>query len=838
MRPLVPTLLIAALPLVAEVRLPTSLRLAGPLNDTVSSLGDEISHYPFGPGFGGGAIHGWIAIDFSAPVGRVAKFRITWKSVGDEPVIAFQTGHYIKARAVGCLPSGVQLSKGELNLDTGAVSNLDVHAVFQNLLIDKTSRNNRFPLNSKASRFTVLFGDYPPIDFPFPLGFSDRPKTYTEGKFTTDSAGNITGFEFRGATFLPLAAVPKVALMATYSFGPKGDTVVPGADGCLPGTAPPDQCLSDDRYPDGLRLADNAYLSPILVMSTQELRDPGTPRPNPAARVNGEAVGAAAAAVGTRLYVAAGLDAAGRLSSTVTALDTARNQWSAQPDLPRRVWQACGAAAGTRFYVIGGRERTDGPAVNTVDVLDTAAGSWSVGPVMPVALAEAACVSAGGRIYVLGGRTTTGAPSARALVYEPASGWQALRDMPAPLAGSAAAASAADIYVVNGSQDGSTTTNRVFVLSLATGAWTETTPTNRAVYAASAAFLSGRLHLAGGRTGPAAVLDAGNVHYLTQAMQVLVGKTWYAGLEPPLTVAGIAGAAVGDTWYLVGGDTSVSPDTSAPTGAVQSYTPFDGWLISDTHPVYTSESVRNAVGLGGGPAALAPGALVSILGYNLSTVTQTAPPVTRSGNYLTTDLPLEVGGVRVTVDDRPAGVTSVSPDRIDFQVPFGIVAGRTPRLVKVQVTRNGAAAPAVSVPLVDSAPGLFVYTHGETRELTHLDGAGAIAWNSDGKLNFASQPARKGASVTLRATGLGDVDPRPEPLQRASRDTVATVVKTPEVLIDGRLAAIESARLLPGEAGVYEIRATVPRDARSGLRVNVQLRSGDILSNRGVLVIE
>jgi len=353
---------LAMLPLAAEVRLTASPRLASPINGSVSSLGDEISHYPFGPGFGGGAIHGWVALDFSPPNGRIAKFRFTWRAVGDEPLITFKTGHFIRARAAGCFNSGVQTSLGELNLDTCEISKLEVHAAFQNLFIDKTSRNNRFPLNSKGAKFTVLFGDYPPIDFPFTLPFSDRPKTYTEGKFTTDGLGNITGFEFRGATFIPLAAVTRVAL-PTYSFAPHGDTIAPGAGGCLTGTTPADQCLSDERYPNGLLLPENAYLSPILVVSSQELRYPEAARPSPPARLAGEAVGAAAAAVGARLWVAGGLGATGSPSAKVTALDPGRNQWTAERYLPRRVWQACGAASGNRFYVMGGRDSADGPAV-------------------------------------------------------------------------------------------------------------------------------------------------------------------------------------------------------------------------------------------------------------------------------------------------------------------------------------------------------------------------------------------------------------------------------------------------------------------------------------------
>jgi len=833
-----------SLPLAAEVRLPASLRLSGPLNDDISSLGDEISHYPFGPGFGAGAIHGWVAIDFSTPVDRVAKFRITWRVVGDEPIIAFQSGHFIKARAVGSFNSGVQESKGELSLDTGAISKLEVHAVFQNLLIDKTSRNNRFPLNSSGEKFTVLFGDYPPIDFPFALSFSDRPTTYTQGKFTTDGGGNITGFEFRGATFLPLAAVPKVALMPLYSFAPKGDTIIPGADGCLPGTTPPDQCVTDEKFPDGLLLPQNAYLSPILVISSQELRDPGPARPNPRARLSGESISAAAAPLAGRLWVAGGLDGTGNPSSLVTSYDPAANQWRAEIAEPRRVWQACGAVSGNNFFVAGGRELANGPPMNRVDILDTSIGTWH-SLTLPIGLAEPACASVNGRVYIMGGWTNTGIastpnlgqPTNKAFVWDGALSWQALPDMPIPLAGAAVAVNGSNIYVVNGTQDGSTATNRTLIYSTANGAWSEAPQTNRAVYGASATFLSGRLFLAGGRAAPNGLLDVGNVHYLTQAMQVLVGNTWYAGLEPLVTATGMASGIVGSTWYTVGGDTSINADAQAPSDLVQAFTVLDGWLVSDAHPVLLSESVRNYVGLGGGPKELAPGTLATILGYYLSTRTVAASAISWNGNYFTTDLPAELGGVQVTIDGQPAGIVSVAPGRVDFQVPFGIGAGPSPRPTKVQITRDGVAAPAVISQLVNAAPGLYIYSHGETRELTHLDGSGAIAYNSDGKLNFGGQPARRGTVITLRATGLGDVDNNPAPLQRTPGDIPATPLNIPEVLIDGHSASVQSVRLIPGEAGIYELRVLIPDDVRTGLRVNVQLRAGSILSNRAVLVI-
>jgi uncharacterized protein (TIGR03437 family) len=123
------------------------------------------------------------------------------------------------------------------------------------------------------------------------------------------------------------------------------------------------------------------------------------------------------------------------------------------------------------------------------------------------------------------------------------------------------------------------------------------------------------------------------------------------------------------------------------------------------------------------------------------------------------------------------------------------------------------------------------------RSVDILDEAAAIATNQNGTLNYPSQPAYRGETITLRVTGLGDVMPNPEPLQRGPREP-ATAALLPEVLIDGRPAEVLSALLVPGEAGLYDVRARIPPDARTGIRVPVQLRSGEVLSNRAVIVIE
>lgn len=830
--------LMAAPVFAAAVKLPASGLLSGPLDDAQSSLGDEINNYPFGAGSGAGPIHGWISVKFDPPSGSISHFTLKWLSVGDSPTIKFKNGAYVLGRAVANFPSADQASEGDLNLDTGEVTNLVVHAVFQNALIHRTARNNRFPLSSQGSKFTVLFGDYPPLVFPFPLGYDDRPATSLSAVFTTDSSGNITGIQVKGTTFIAITVVQKAALMPGYSFGPAGNTIIPGADGCENG----DQCGTDASLPDGIYAPYNAYLSPTVWMISSELKEynPAT-RLTPPAKPGGVAAGAAAAAIGTNMYVFGGFDGQTVLKQAAV-LDAVANKWSTLPEMPGPAWESCATVVAGRIYVIGGSNSPDESPTGAAYVFDPGTSTWTTLAPVPVPVRNAACANVSNRAALFGGWTKDAGPARFAWVFDAPSGqWVAQSPMPVPLAGAATAAAGTDLYFVSGTQDGSTTTTSVLVYSTTSGTWRDGPALLRGVYNASATYLAGRLMVTGGRTVPQGPIDVGQNLYQTQTMQVLPGgKVWYSGLPQPLPAAGMAGALIGDTWYLAGGDVTAGGATKVGTDVVQAYNPYNGWVVSDTHPVYTSETVRNAASLGVGTSLLSPGTQASILGNHLSDVTMNAPAVWFDGKYVTTDLPTTLGGVSVSVDGVSCGIVSVSPKRIDFQVPFSVRASATPRQATLAVTRQSSAfqATPVQVSIVDSAPGIFIYSHGETAAIAYLDKSGAVAYNQNGTLNFSSQPAHRGEIITVRATGLGDVQPRPDNLQRASRDNVAAVLKLPVVQIDGKPADVIGARLVPGEAGVYEIQVRVPSDSRTGVRVTVTAGSGDFTSNTAILTIQ
>jgi len=78
--------------------------------------------------------------------------------------------------------------------------------------------------------------------------------------------------------------------------------------------------------------------------------------------------------------------------------------------------------------------------------------------------------------------------------------------------------------------------------------------------------------------------------------------------------------------------------------------------------------------------------------------------------------------------------------------------------------------------VVPVAPGLYLYSFGETQEPVFLDRGPALACNDDGSLNFADQPATPGSKVVLYATGLAGADKEKLDVRVGSNNKKATVV--------------------------------------------------------------
>jgi uncharacterized protein (TIGR03437 family) len=233
-------------------------------------------------------------------------------------------------------------------------------------------------------------------------------------------------------------------------------------------------------------------------------------------------------------------------------------------------------------------------------------------------------------------------------------------------------------------------------------------------------------------------------------------------------------------------------------------------------PTYTAASVVNAATNQTGP--LAPFALVSIYGKELSFTTRAISPADISNGILPLAIP--GAGVQVTIDLVLAPLIFVSPTQINFLIPATIRPGRR----TLRVARSGLEGPAVQVDIAAAAPGLFT-----------SDGAAAIAVRADGSLVTAETPASPGDVVLLFATGLGATTPSFDALAVPDRAAVITRLSEFDVLLNGTPMAASNilyAGVTPGFAGLYQINLRLPEGTPPG--PEVQLRIGESTSPRGL----
>jgi uncharacterized protein (TIGR03437 family) len=198
---------------------------------------------------------------------------------------------------------------------------------------------------------------------------------------------------------------------------------------------------------------------------------------------------------------------------------------------------------------------------------------------------------------------------------------------------------------------------------------------------------------------------------------------------------------------------------------------------------------------------VAPGEFVSIFGSGLAT-----------GVFTPSSLPLltKLGGVSVTVNNRLAPLSYVSPTQINILMPIAT----SENFATFQVTNNGVVSNAVALYNRYAAPGIFTGSP---------SGIGlAAVLHADFSPVTQASPALAGETVLLYATGLGAVTPviadgvaaPSSPLSTVDRGGVA--VNLADQVGKGGLAAVAFSGLAPGFAGLYQINFKVPSGLTAG----------------------
>lgn len=217
----------------------------------------------------------------------------------------------------------------------------------------------------------------------------------------------------------------------------------------------------------------------------------------------------------------------------------------------------------------------------------------------------------------------------------------------------------------------------------------------------------------------------------------------------------------------------------------------------------------------------APGSVIAVFGSRLGPAQLTTAQLTADGQSLTTTL----AGTRVLVDGTPAPLIYSFESVVSAVVPYNAEGKRS---VRVTVEYADRRSLEYTMPVAPTAPGLF------TADASGR-GAGAIL-NQDLTLNTPSNPAERGSTIVIYATGEGVTNPPgidgklngPEPPQ-----PLAPVL----VSVGGAVAAVTYKGGVSGVTpGLLQINAVLSQATPVGSAVPVIVNIGGVASQNGVTV--
>ncbi len=215
------------------------------------------------------------------------------------------------------------------------------------------------------------------------------------------------------------------------------------------------------------------------------------------------------------------------------------------------------------------------------------------------------------------------------------------------------------------------------------------------------------------------------------------------------------------------------------------------------------------------------GKVVSITGVGLGPAEGVSGTLNSSGALDTT-----LAGTRALFDGIPAALLYAQYNQVNAVVPAAIVW---------TAPRDGFPRAGLTIEYLGNQSDTFpVYVLPAAPRVFTSDSSGwgqAAAWNEDGSLNSATNPAAKGSVVTLLATGEGATNPPRE-------DGVPAVEPLPRPVLpvavffgipygSGVATELVDAVAAPGLIGVLQVKFRVPEDAPSGQAVGIFLRVGE-----------
>jgi uncharacterized protein (TIGR03437 family) len=229
--------------------------------------------------------------------------------------------------------------------------------------------------------------------------------------------------------------------------------------------------------------------------------------------------------------------------------------------------------------------------------------------------------------------------------------------------------------------------------------------------------------------------------------------------------------------------------------------------------------ITRVTNLADGSGAVAPGSLVKIEGVDLS-------PVNLASRER--PLPTALGESCITVNGLPIPLIFVSGTEINAQLPFEVLGATT-----LILRTPGGVSDNFNLTVNSTAPSIF------RTMLAGLDGQIATIVNGrNGLLVTGSNPIKRNDSITIYLTGLGKTNPAIEAGLTAPSDPLAKALVEPTVTLGGTELPLTYSGATPGEVGVYQINALIPRWVPIGMSLPLTISQSGNNTTINVRVIE
>ena len=214
---------------------------------------------------------------------------------------------------------------------------------------------------------------------------------------------------------------------------------------------------------------------------------------------------------------------------------------------------------------------------------------------------------------------------------------------------------------------------------------------------------------------------------------------------------------------------------------------------------------------------------ITIKGQNLAS---DPGRVWEDADFVSGNLPTELDGVRVNVNNKAAYVYFISPTQINVLSPADTSTGQ----IAVEVIRNNVRSNTAPILMKQLSPAFFQWPEGYVAS-THADGslcarAGLIT-------NTAFTPAKPGETIVLYGTGFGPTTP-PFPLGKAASGPATTTGQV-VVRLNGIPVETSYSGLTQGFAGLYQLNIKVPDQMPDG-KISVVAEIGGVTTQSGAFI--